>query len=1516
MPWLRASGRFFVSVVAAVALLGTSLPPVAASTQAENQPLSTPSAIHPIGSYPTPSADSHTLAGHETYQDGDLLISGINDAQWRLPDGTLNLDLGSASPGGGVGFGADGSLYVTEFQYWDRVAKYDNAGRHLATYQLNSCQDPASVQTDSAGNILFGSGGNLNCTYSYITKWGPADNKIADYLPAHDTGWEHGPGWISLEGDDCTVRYTTGLTTVRRYNICTETQLSNFSNGLSLGFGNLILPDNGMIVANYGNIVRLNSSGQVVQTYSAPGEDQWYSVALDIDTGAFWAATFDHGIVYKFDVSTGALLTSFDTGVSGVLGIGVYRSDRYVPPSMPDGQTFGCTNGASPHGECPSEQRAEPVNTATGSYVSRTTDLSFPTTGLGFAFTRTYNSADPSVGVLGKGWTHGYAVRLAPNPDGSITFVDEGGGQYVFAPDGSGGFTQPVGSGDALASVGDGYVLTRRDQVSYTFDGGGELTTLADRSGNALTLHYTGGLLDSVYDAAGRQVTFSYANGRLTGLAGPLATTVTYGYDGSGALKTVTDVRGETWTYGYDAQGRLATITDPNGHSIVSNTYGPTGRVIEQVDARGYHTTYGWDATTQTSTMTDARGGVWTDVYHDNVLLSESDPLGDQTRYVYDSALNRILVTGPRGYPVAMTYDANHNLLTRTPAGSTGYASETWTYNARNDVTSYTDRLGRTTTYAYTTTGNLRSTTGPGPVSPLTQYAYDPRTGLVTGVTDPRGKTTTYGYDAQGDRISIATPLGNETSMTFDALGRMLTRVDARGHASGADPAQYTTTFTWDAAGNLLSSADPLGELTTQAFDPAGNLLAVTDANNHTTSFGYDEGDHLTSVTDARGGITRYAYDETGNLVGRTDANDHVTAYGYDLAGHQTSVTDPLGNVQSTTYDPAGNPASTTDANGNTTTLTYDELDRLTGVTYADPTTPTVSYAYDANDNRVSMTDGAGTEAYGYDTLGRLVSVSRGSDVFAYAYDPAGDITSRTYPGQSSQAFAYDDDGQLTNANGTTSTFDAAGNVLTVTTPDGYTAHYAYDRAGRLVEEANTTTGSTLSRFSYELDSVGNPITMTTREGTVTYQYDELNRLTETCWSSSSCPQGQPASPVACLACVGTLTSRPTATVVPPVGETYRDYTYDPVGNRLSETSDSGVTTYAYDEADRLVTATAPGNVVTTYAFDDNGNEIVAGAATYAYDLANRLVTASVGTTTETYTYAGNGSRLSAATGSQANKTTKFLWDQTYALPQLALERNGRDSLLRSYAYGNGRISQTAGNSTYYYHPDGLGSVADVTSSTGKSLSWTEYYPYGQARQAGADRKAPAVNPFGFTGEQVDATTGLYYLRARQYDPTIGRFVTADPATPTADNPAMTSYGYANDRPTRLTDRSGRNPLCEALLLGVEAGPVDWVAVATCFGATLLLAEAVGQVAAHVEWPLKPTGTLQEPLFTNVGPPPPPQPGRPSFRCTTTGQKVVCTTLAGLTYVYYKSQIESGVPTPAPAPPPALPEPSAGSTPK
>jgi len=131
---------------------------------------------------------------------------------------------------------------------------------------------------------------------------------------------------------------------------------------------------------------------------------------------------------------------------------------------------------------------------------------------------------------------------------------------------------------------------------------------------------------------------------------------------------------------------------------------------------------------------------------------------------------------------------------------------------------------------------------------------------------------------------------------------------------------------------------------------------------------------------------------------------------------------------------------------------------------------------------------------------------------------------------------------------------------------------------------------------------------------------------------------------------------------------------------------------------------------------------------------------------------------------------------------------------IRRYAYGTELLSMRAAGEERYFHTDALGSVLNTTSAAGK-LEWSYgYEPYGALRRELRRGSDTAENPLRFTGAYQDGT-GLYHLRACQYDAATGRFTATDPLAPLLADPYVASYLYANDRPTALVDPSGLGPV-------------------------------------------------------------------------------------------------------------------------
>ena len=1203
------------------------------------------------------------------------------------------------------------------------------------------------------------------------------------------------------------------------------------------------------------------------------------------------------------------------------------------PPTSggpPPEQSHGICGGSGVHAQATSRCLSDPVNTLTGAFVTSAEDLAFPSTGVPFAWTRTYTSSDSSAGRLGVGWTDSYSTSLAIETGGDVRLRGDEGQIVGYAKQPDGSFVGAEGARSTLRAVSDGYELVRTDQVVYRFDAQGRLLSIRDRNGQGLTLHEgPTGRVETIASTSRRALISYNQDGLVSGVT-HAGRTIAYGYT-AGRMTAYTDVLGKVWRYTYDGDGHLATIVDPLGHTQVTNVYGTDGRVASQTDALGQTTTFAWNAVTETATVTDPNGNTWKDDYEDNVLVERLDPLGNGTTFAHDDDLNPSGVTSPSGERTSMTYDARGNLLSATAPASLGGAEKTFVYDASNDPTRVTDARGVVTTYAYDAEGNTESVVQDG--REVAAYTYDPA-GRILSSTEGNGGTTVFAYDVFGNLASETDPLGNRTTYTYDDAGRALTRVDPRGNAPGAsaadftwrwtydaagevlterdplgavtthtyddagneltvtdasgrtttfayddanrlasetgpdpdgggplpapvtsytyddagnrrtqtdvlgrtttfaydaanrlvsttgpdpdgagtlpppitsraydengnlastveprgnlpgaNPAEFRTTFTYDAAGRLLTTTDPLGNVTTNAYDAVGNVVSARDANGHTTTSSYDGSGRILSVTAPDGGSTAYTYDVAGNPLTRTDANGHVTTYAYDAAGRlaSESLPDPDGPgpkgplVTTHEYDANGNRASTVDANGNGTTATgdgrtsfhYDAANRLVRIDYSD-STPDATFAYDLVGNRVSMMDGSGTEVRAYDGLDRLTRVTRGSSTFSYDYDAVGNLARRAYPGGMATVYVHDGLDRLTSATVdsqmTSYAYDAASNLRQTTLPsaNGHVESRIYDHAGRLTEVASRHGTTTLASFVATLDGVGNP-TQIARAGalqqTQTFTYDASDRIVSVCFQSGTCPGAQ---------------------------DPFLRWTYDRLGNRLTEQrGGTGTTSYAYDAADRLTRAGS-----TSYTYDENGNQLSAGSRTFAYDLANRLRTTRRGSTTTTYSYDGDGVRLQASTGSSSSSKTNFLWDVSHSLPQLAVERNGSGSTLRQYAYGAGRISMTSGSSTSYFHHDGLGSVVNMTSSSG-SRRWTwSYEPFGTIRTEQRSGGSAPTNFMKFTGEYLDPT-GLYHLRARQYDPLTGRFLRPDPVDASSGSPITSAFVYAGNRPTVMVDPSG-----------------------------------------------------------------------------------------------------------------------------
>lgn len=759
-----------------------------------------------------------------------------------------------------------------------------------------------------------------------------------------------------------------------------------------------------------------------------------------------------------------------------------------------------------------------PVNCATGEFWHQFDDLKVPGRGVALEFSRTYSSAVSSIdGPLGFGWTDSYNMSLTTDAAGNVTISQENGSTVTFRPNGAGGYTAPPRVLATLAENPDStYTFTRRpNQLQYIFSTAGQLVSELDRNGYATKLTYNGAQLATVTDPAGRQLSFSYSGSHVSKVTDPDGRAVSFGYDADGNLTGVTDVAGGKWTFTYDASHVLLTMTDPRG-GATTNTFDAGGRVAEQIDPAGRKTTwtYAGDPSSPsggTTTMTDPKGNITTYNYSNLELISVTRGTGTAaaatTTYAYDPAtLGITAVTDPKGNVTTNTYDRNGNLLSTTDAlGNT----TSYTYNNLDEPLTKTSPLSEITSYAYDSAGNLQSVSRPLAGTGSTQstsfgYGDSAHPGDVTALTDPNGKTWQFAYDGNGDLTASTDPLSNKTTYAYDGIGRRTSMVSARGNASGADPAKFTTAYTYNPFGDLTKLTNPLGHTTSYAYDPNHNRTKLTDPNGNITDYSYDADDELTKVTRADGTTLSYGYDANGNQTAQTDGAGDTTSYAYDPLDRLISATDPLHRATTYAYDGAGNRTSLTDPSGRTTSYGYDDANRLTAITYSDGKTPDVSYHYDADGQRTSMTDGTGTTSYGYDSLNRLTSSANGAGAtVVYDYDLAGRLTSLTYPNGKTVTRAYDDAGRLSAVadwlgNTTSFNHDPDANLTSEAYPNGVQTSAAFDNADQLTSIAHRKGTTALASFNYTRNNLGQ-LTSTTPTGVPggpeSYDYTPLNQL-------------------------------------------------------------------------------------------------------------------------------------------------------------------------------------------------------------------------------------------------------------------------------------------------------------------------------------------------------------------------------------------------------------------------------------
>ncbi|MEJ3746357.1 RHS repeat-associated core domain-containing protein [Actinomycetes bacterium KLBMP 9797] len=958
-----------------------------------------------------------------------------------------------------------------------------------------------------------------------------------------------------------------------------------------------------------------------------------------------------------------------------------------------------------------------------------------------------------------------------------------------------------------------------RDYVleSNTYDGAGNLTRQVAGNGTTVTertITRTGQVATSAVDPAGlnRRTTFSYD------LAGNVTASSRSGAAANVSWPTPTTT--STVAYEYDLSGNMTKETVSAGSTTLVTTH--------RFDQRGL----------QIAT-TDPRGNA-----------SGADPAAYTTEHRHDELGRKVATTGP----VVSAEEAGGAAQPIRPTVTAGYDTFGNPVNTRDER----GALGRNT---YDRLGRLVTAAAP---------TYTPP-GLPATLTP----TTRQRYDGLGNVVEIIDPRGNATRYTYDRLGRVVTKDQPA--ATNDDRAVWRYTYT--RTGELLSVTDPTGARAESTYDDLDRPVTTTQierrptAGTFTTTYSYDDAGNITSRRSPSGATSTMAYDAAGELIRVTDPTGVVQQYGYDFAGRKVRTSDGLGRTERIDYDgfgrvaaefdlspagatlrsvrygydAAGNLASTTDARGVTATYEHDALDRL--VRQVEPVSAAKSiittFGYDAVGKRTRYTDGRGNATvYTYNSLGLTESVVVPSTVahpaaadrtWTVSYDATGHPVRLAAPGGVLRQRVYDAAGRLTVETGSgaeASTaerrfgYDLAGRPTSVSAPGGVNSYGYNDRRAMLTATGPSGTAS----FDYDAD--GNMVTRTDRAGTSRYTYDrgrlatEVDGLTGTTQRLGYDPAGQVKTVDYGAGRVrtygfddfGRLVSD---TLRNAAGGTvasieYRFNTDDKtVGKTTTGTAGAADHSYTYDDAGRLTSWTS-GATTTAYAWDDSGNRIRNGSKTASYDARDRLLSDG----DYTYAYTARGTLASRSSSGLTERYSFDAFDQlangdgeeyTYDGLGRLISRNGADF---SYAGLSDEVVSD-GAQTYARGPaDELLAMADgqrqrltisdqhddvVAGFDPADTTLTEvddsraYSPFGEVTAEDGEARPN----LGFQGDWTDPGTGHVDMGARWYDPGTGTFDSRDPVTyVTGPSILANPYTYGAGDPLAYTDPDGLWPSC------------------------------------------------------------------------------------------------------------------------
>lgn len=739
----------------------------------------------------------------------------------------------------------------------------------------------------------------------------------------------------------------------------------------------------------------------------------------------------------------------------------------------------------------------DPVNMATGNYISEVEEIHIN----GFYpiyWKRFYNNIGNEEGVLGTGWSHNHEICLTKKYNQWIRMGSQGI-RTIFELNQGGTYISIMGKVETLEETDQEIIITNERGQEY-YDKNGHIVRFESKKGNYIGYHYEEERLVLIDNNSKQFIKLFYdKNGkRVINIEASDGIHIQYTYK-DGELVNANN-NGQITTYEYNPDGTLLKIINPDGKALLINEFDNNKRVTAQIFPDGGKMHY---------------------EYADNTTIFHAQN-GEKIIFEHDKTFRHVKTIYEDGCEYFTYNERNQKTSYTNKKGNTFY----YTYDNKGNITSITDPCGNTTSMTYNSNDKLIRLKEANNATTL--FSYD-KVGNLTERVDAIGQKITYKDYIKGKPQTVMLPNGSIIKMEYDNSGNMISKIrdnqifeyfeynDANQMISYIDGLGNKTTYEYDKNGRITKQHTPIGTEKCYEYTNSNKVSLFVDYNGAKKSYKYNAINKVECITDFHGNITQFEYDKMWNVIKKIMPNGLEYSYEYDKKNRLIQIIIDGKINASFTYDVNGNRTSVTNALGETIQYEYDEMDRVTCI--KNPCGESMYIVYNQMGQVQKKTDYNGYAVwYKYDLLGRKTEEedSFGAKTF-FEYDAMNHLILRKDQSGRVMKWTYYLNGLLKN----------------VCYPNGKSIHYEYASNGVKTEEIHNT-----GLHLY-------------------YNYDALNRVTEVYdnYGNRKC------------------------------------YTYDAKNNITSLTDANGnKTTYVYRDDGKCVEINDPFGSKLKYAYDQMGN--------------------------------------------------------------------------------------------------------------------------------------------------------------------------------------------------------------------------------------------------------------------------------------------------------------------------------------